>query len=445
MRAACMPCTSVFMRTAEWARHGAGDVNDRHVFATTAGSGAGHRGSQNHRLCHARNWLTAFVLALATCLWLPAAQAAAPRIGVMTMQPGSVFFERFGHDALLVEDPDTGRAISYNFGAFDPAEPGFIGRFIRGEMEYQLYPLPLHVDLQMYRDEGRGVSVQWLDLSDAEAVAIEAALIENAKPQNARYRYDYFTDNCSTRVRDVLDRGLNGLLRSQLQTRSQGNTYRSEAVRLASPAPWMWMGFDVGLGPFADAPRSLWEDAFVPMRLADALESIRRPDGRPLVAGHEQLLPHRIAPEPVGRPQRWWSWLLTGLTGAAALCLLGRNAARRAAWFALPFWLLCSVLGMLMLFLWLFTAHRAGWANHNLALFNPLCMLLLPGAWRLLHGRPPGRLFAPMLIAIAIIAAVSLFTLWLPVYPQRNAPWLALLVPVHLALAWVLARPRARQ
>lgn len=385
--------------------------------------------------------LISVLMLLAICV-MPAAWAAAPRIGVMTMQPGSIFFERFGHDALLVEDPDTGRAISYNFGAFDPAEPGFVGRFIRGEMEYQLYPLPLQVDLQMYRDEGRGVSVQWLDLSDAEANAIEAALIENAKPENARYRYDYFADNCATRVRDTLDRGLGGLLRAQLQSRSQGNTYRSEAVRLASPAAWMRLGFDLGLGPFSDTPRSLWEDAFVPMRLADALDGIRRADGRPLVASREQLLPHRIASEPVGSPQRWWPWLLAGVLASAVLWALGRHAPRRTLWFALPFWTVGGLLGLLMLFLWLFTAHRAGWANHNLALCTPLTLLLLPGAWRVMRGRAPGRWFNGLVVLIAAIAVLSLFLLWLPTHSQRNAPWLALLVPIHVTLACLFGRWR---
>lgn len=384
---------------------------------------------------------------IATCwLWLSGGfpAAAAPRIGVMTMQPGSIFFERFGHDALLVTDPDGGRAISYNFGAFDPGEPGFIGRFIRGRMEYELVALPLEFDLQMYAEQGRGVSVQWLNLSASEAEAIERALIENAKPENARYRYDYFTDNCATRVRDTLDRGLNGLLRQQLQHRRHGNTYRSEALRLASPAAWMRIGFDLGLGPAADLPRSSWEDAFVPMQLAQALAEVHRADGRPLVARQERLLPHRGKPEPVTVMTHWWRWLPAGLVIAAMVAAASRRAPRRAAWFALPFWLTCALLGSLMAFLWLCTEHRAGWANHNLLLFNPLCLLLLPGAWRQLHGRKPGRGFAPILASIAALAWLSPILPWLPLASQHNAHWIALMLPLHTMLAarfWFDARP----
>src|SRR5690606_19096192 len=141
---------------------------------------------------------------------------------------------------------------------------------------------------------------------------------ENAKPGNARYRYGYFLDNCSTRVRDALDDALGGLLSAQLQGRSRGNTYRGVAVRLASPTPWMWLGFDLGLGPAADRPSSRWDEAFVPMRLADALRDVRHPDGRPLVVAEEELLPHLLPPEPGEAPRRWWPWLLAGLALAGA-------------------------------------------------------------------------------------------------------------------------------
>ncbi|HET6397044.1 MAG TPA: DUF4105 domain-containing protein, partial [Pseudoxanthomonas sp.] len=298
---------------------------------------------------------------------LPALAAAAPRIGVMTMQPGEVFFERFGHDAIVVLDPATGEAISYNFGFFDPGEPDFLARFVRGEMMYHLVAMPVAEDLVQYRESGRGVRVQWLDLEPAQASALADALAVRALPENARYRYDYFTANCATQVRDAIDAAMGGALRSQLAGRSRGNTYRSEAVRLARPAPWMWLGFDLGLGPYADRPLSRWEEAFVPMRLADSLREARNTQGRPLVMAEEEILPHRIAPEPPERPRRWWPWLLAGLAGAAAI-LAARRRPRALAAAALPLWLLCGLGGALLACIWALTAHQAGWANRNLFL-----------------------------------------------------------------------------
>lgn len=368
---------------------------------------------------------------------------AAPRIGVVTMQPGEIFFERFGHNAIVVDDPAVGPPLSYNFGLFDPDEPGFQRRFIHGEMRYRLAAMPLAQDLAYYDSVGRGASIQWLDLDDAAAAELAARLAWNALPANAAYSYDYFTDNCSTRVRDALDTALGGQLARSLQVRSQGNTYRSEAVRLARPAPLMALGFDLGLGPASDRPNSLWDDAFVPMRLAQALRDARLPDGRPLVLREEVLLPHRLGPEPEPRRVAWWPWLLAGLA-LAALAWAGRSRPGAVAAVALPAWLLCTALGALMLYIWLGTAHRFGWANHNLLLFNPLCLLLLPGAWRIARGGEGGTVFRVVLAAVVAGVAVAPFLLWMPLQSQRNGHWIALLLPVQLALAALLWRTGPR-
>ena len=390
-------------------------------------------------------WLLALLVLLlaGTAAAAPSVSTPTPpiRIGVMTMLPGQIFWERFGHDALIVDDPAHGEPISYNFGFFDPSEPDFFARFIRGQMRYRLVALPMREDLAYYQEVGRGVSVQWLDLTPAQATGLADSLAVNALPSNARYNYDYFTDNCSTRVRDAIDRALGGRLHEQLSARSRGNTYRSEAVRLASPAPWMWLGFDIGLGPFADVPLARWQEAFVPMRLADSLREATGTDGRPLVASEQPLLPHRIAPEPAEYARPWWPWALWGIAAALVLIVVGRRAPRALAAVALPFWTLCGLLGALMLFIWFGTAHHAGWANQNLLLFNPLCLLLLPGGWRLARGRTGGPIFDGVLALLVVCGMVAWIMRWLPPFPdQDNTHWIAVLLPLHVALYAVLKR-----
>lgn len=383
----------------------------------------------------ARLLLAAWLLAFATF-----AQAV-PRIGVATMQPGEIFWERFGHNAIVVAHAD-GSATSYNFGYFDLAEPGFVGNFVRGRMRYRLVALPFEQDMLLYRDEGRGVDIQWLALDHAQALDLARRLEINARPGNAVYTYDYFLDNCSTRVRDALDATLGGELRRQLKSRSRGNTYRGEAVRLASPAWWMWLGFDIGLGPRADVPLSMWGEAFVPMRLSSALEGIRI-DGRPLVAARSTVLPHRLPPEPAERPRRLEAWLAAGLLLGIALAWAGRRRPRATAAVAAAFWVVGGLVGALMLFIWLGTVHVYGWTNHNLFLLNPLLWLMLPGAWRIARGRAPGRMFAAMLVVASVVAVFGFILSWLPLMPQANGHWMALLVPVHLGLWAGLRSSRA--
>ena len=379
-------------------------------------------------------------LFLLLMLFSSVAAAQELRIGVATMQPGEIFWERFGHNAIVVDDPALDVPRSYNFGFFDLSEEGFVGRFVQGDMQYMLATLPFEQDLAYYRDTGRGVSIQWLDLPPERARALADALAVNALPRNARYSYDYFTDNCSTRVRDALDEALGGLLHARLheQAAPGPHTWRSEAVRLASPAGWMWLGFDLGLGPRADVPLTPWQEAFVPMRLADSLRGIRLADGRPLVRSEQVLLPHRLAPEPPVAARPWWPYALAGLLLGVAIVATGRRHRRVLAAAALPFWALCVLLGLLMAFLWCCTAHWAGWQNHNLLVYGPLCALAIPGGWRIARGRPPGRWFPPVLLAIAVAPLLALLLHLLP-HDQANLRWIALLLPVHAAL-WLALR-----
>jgi hypothetical protein len=386
-------------------------------------------------------WLLGLLLALTAATSQAQAIAAAPveplppRIGVVTMGPGNIFWERFGHDAIVVDDPATSTRTNYNFGFFDLDEPGFLGRFVQGRMQYMLVALPLEQDLAYYRDVGRGAAVQWLDLDPAQARRLAADLADNAKPEHARYRYDYYTDNCATRVRDALDRALDGQLRRTLIGRSSGDTYRSESLRLAAPAPWMWLGFDIALGPRADQPLTRWQAGFIPSQLAGGLRETRRSDGRSLVSHEVELLPQRLPPEPVGRAPRIWPWLLAGVALAGLVLWLRNRHPRLLAAIAGVFWLLCGVLGSVLAVAWALTDHQAMWANRNLLLFDPLCLLLLPGAWALLRGRSPSARFRGLLVAVAVLAALACLPLWLQIYPQPNGHWIALLLPIHVALA----------
>ena len=175
------------------------------------------------------------------------------------------------------------------------------------------------------------------------------------------------------------------------------------------------------------------------MRLADALRQVKNSDGRPLVQAEHELLPHRIAPEPVEFARRWWPWLLCGLVLAGGVLAL-RQRRRVLGGLALPFWLLCGVAGGLLTFLWGFSAHHAAWANRNLLQLSPLCLLLLPGAITLLRGRTPRAWFRVLLWSVAVLSGLGLVLHWLTLQPQINLQWIVLLLPVHVALAWVLGR-----
>jgi len=387
------------------------------------------------------------VWATALLLWLlPGLLLAAPRIGVVTMQPGEEYWSRFGHNAILVEAED-GERLLYNYGFFDFEQPGFLTRFLRGRMLYRLVVMPYAADLAYYADEGRGVSLQWLRLEPAQAQRLADFLAWNALPENADYRYDYFLDNCATRVRDALDAALDGALRPQLIGRSRGLSFRSESQRLASPEPWLYLGIDVGLGPMADRVLSRWEEAFVPMRLAEGLREAVTRDGRPLVEAEFELLPHRLAPEVEEPPQllRWFAAL--GAALAFALWYTntrkGRATQRLGAALAFGFWLGCGMGGLMLLGLWSLTDHSAAHANANALLLSPLCLLALGSSRRLWRGQGPGRLALGATLAVACCASLLLPSLSLRLIDQDLMAYVVLLLPAHWAL-WLALRQRAR-
>jgi hypothetical protein len=188
-------------------------------------------------------------------------------------------------------------------------------------------------------------------------------------------------------------------------------------------------------------PLARWQEGFVPMRLADSLREATDADGRPLVASEEQILPHRLAPEPPDVARPWWPWLLWGVAlGLVLFWSIRRWPRTMAVALAMPFWTVCGLLGALMLFIWFGTAHRAGWSNQNLMLFNPLCLLLLPGGWRIAGGRAPGTVFDGVLVLVLACAVGAWIMRWLPFPWQDNTHWIALLLPLHVALTRALRR-----
>ncbi len=368
-------------------------------------------------------------------------QPSAPQVALVTFGPGQVYWERFGHNAIIVDNPAARPRIDYNYGVFDFQEEHFLLNFARGRMHYSLAAEPLDADLATYVEEGRSVTVQVLNLTPAQARQLAAFLAWNAQPQNADYRYDYFVNNCSTKVRDALNQVLGGAIKRQLARRPTLHTYRFDAVRLISPDFWMALGMDAGLGPNADRPLSLWQESFVPMVLSRALRDVEVRDANghalPLVRDEQVVLPARLPPAPTAPRELGLPFLAAGMGVAALLLWLAHRKGRvyRASFtlLAVAWWLTCGFSGLVLAGLWGLSEHWAAWHNENLLLLNPLC-LFLPLMW----WRAPriGRYLATLIAAAALL---SLIIRALPGLYQGNLAFIALTVPIHLvlaALAW---------
>lgn len=367
---------------------------------------------------------------------------------VITLGQGDQVWERYGHNALWIHDPARGTDRTYNWGVFDASGPQFIVRFVRGRMRYWMESVDVQRLMAFYRSADRSITIQRLALSPAQAAALQEFVEWNAREENKYYWYDYFRDNCSTRLRDAIDRALGGAIRSATSGETTSNTYRSESVRLMDGMPLTQAGIMLGLGPLTDRPLSEWEEMFVPMRMRDRLRELRvhAPDGTlvPLVAEERQVYVSSRPPELRQAPSLTRRYAVFGVVAGAVI--LGAGILARFALGA-PFAVLASawgwltgIAGLLLLFLWLGTHHIFAYRNENLFQVNPLAVALGVIAPLAVY-RPRFRRAAWTVAAIAIgFALLGILLKPIPGFEQVNWPIIVAVIPGHLALAWTLRR-----
>jgi hypothetical protein len=393
----------------------------------------------------------------------PAPTAAGPaaaepgselRVYVMTMGPGTLVWERFGHNAVWVHDPERGTDKAYNYGLFDFAQENFLLRFIQGRMWYWMEGFDAYLTADHYAQDDRTVWVQELNLTPAERLAVRDFLEWNERPENRFYRYDYYRDNCSTRVRDVVDLALGGLLRERTQDVPSGTTFRSHTRRLTTSDVPIYTGLMMGLGSPVDREISRWEEMFLPLSLREQLSTMTRLDatGRevPLVLAEHVLYESTRAPVREV-PPTWWPWyLLVGVVIGVTIAALaapsarGRRPARYGFALLTGLWsLLAGVGGVVLAGLWAFTDHEAAYANENLFQLNPLSVLVLLTVPALAYGvRRWERLALLSAFGVVALSLLGLLLKPLPWLTQVNLEVVALALPIHLGVAfgaWWLA------
>jgi hypothetical protein len=382
----------------------------------------------------------------------PAAPAAEPRVGLppatprialLTMGPGDDFVTKFGHDALVVAYPGEPARV-YNFGMYT-RESITITRVLSGHLRYWLAVVPYADTITGYRRQNRSLLSQELQLDPTAARALAAALAENARPENASYRYDYALDNCTTRVRDALDRATGGALRRTLAGAPVETTYREHALRLTAGDPLLSLLFDLGLGAPADRPLSGWDDAYLPDRLAAAVRRVKLTTygvERPLV--QRELLLFQAARPPVREraPSRWGWMLGSGLLLTAVMFASARSQRRgvRAAGAAVAALTSFAVgaLGLVLTGLLLTQVHAVVRPNVNVLFCSPLALCFVPALVHVALGRTlstrRAQRWALASSVIAVIGALATFFVG-----QKSAHLALLFVPYWWGL-WCLLR-----
>jgi hypothetical protein len=355
---------------------------------------------------------------------IPAVPADAAEAWLVTFGPGEIYWERFGHNAIWLREPAEGLDHTFNFGYFDFDQEDFFLRFMRGRMLYFSIAQPASREFEFYRGDNRSIRVQKLNLQPAQYTQLRDYLLNDIRPENRDYRYDYYLNNCSTRIRDALDLALDGALSARTKSLPAGLNFRDQTRRLTQMQFWYYLGLELGLGAPVDRDVSRWDEMFIPMVVADELAAMSRDTGDQLLAT-DKVIFTSTAEQPAAIPAAsWYRYLLLGLLITAIAWISGRLMP--PAWLAglAGSWVLISAtIGLVLAALWMFTDHEVTRPNANLLLFNPLILLLLI---------PPLRqLSAGLLIASVTIA----WLLQLLPGHQHNLDVLVLATPINLAVA----------
>ncbi|MGH7590104.1 MAG: DUF4105 domain-containing protein, partial [Gemmatimonadales bacterium] len=166
------------------------------------------------------------------------ATGASLEVSVVTVGPGAAVWERWGHNMIRIHDRRTGLDLVYNYGMFDFAQKGFLLHFLEGRLNYWTAAFYTAPTLEFYRNAShRSLWEQTLRLTPAQRLSLQQFLDWNGLPENRVYRYDYYHDNCSTRVRDALDRALGGAIARATRGRPTGTTARDHTRRLTQDQP----------------------------------------------------------------------------------------------------------------------------------------------------------------------------------------------------------------
>ena len=367
---------------------------------------------------------------------------------LLTAEPGDRIFEVFGHNVILVRDSETGYEEGFNYGIFSFDSPGYYGRFLKGRMMYKVDTVSAAALLAGYGAQNRRIWAQELDLEPARKAHLLQLLQTAVQPENQYYRYEYYLNNCSTKLRDILDTVLDGQLREATDGPSTGATWREHTRRLTARHPLGYLGIDLVLGPKGDESTNQWQEMWVPMKLRDTAGAlfVTRSDGSRvrLVRSEVLLLDSTRESEPTSAPSLELIFLLAGLAVALLYALLGSKSAagsftgRIALGLSGSLWgVFCFIAGAVMIAAhW--TDHEFMYWNQNILLFSPLGAGVAWGLVRVTRKGGTsiwGRRFA---LGSLGLAAVALVLNLIPGLASGNREMIAFALPVHVSVCWVM-------
>ncbi len=335
---------------------------------------------------------------------------ALTNVSLITCDPGSDLYSLFGHSAVRIKNKTKNYDIVYNYGTFDFRTPGFLIKFMRGKLPYKLSADGFGSFLAEYIDDKRGVREQLLNISNDEKLKIISFLENNALPENAFYKYDFFYDNCSTRIRDGFQKTLNY---DTNYTSKEKVSLRDLLHQYLTGSLWTRLGIDMIIGSRADIDATPSYQMFLPDKLHDIL-------GNHIINGKQFLdksypvlifnkeredrkIPHPLSP-----------YLVNTFLTLLAIFLLYRKNGKLLNIMTSTWMIIAFIASIIILLLWFATDHQACTLNWNILWLNPLYGLLFFRKFKY------KKQVIYVLIGLTALCVVNKF---LPIIPQNMPAW----------------------
>ena len=354
-----------------------------------------------------------FLLIFLFAVWGNAQKLDSIRASLITCSPGQEVYALYGHTALRLQNFTTGEDVVFNYGVFSFKQPHFIWRFVRGQCDYMVVPIPWQYFTREYEERGSSITAQVLNLTPQEANRLYANMLEDCKPENRQYRYNFLYNNCTTKVRDAIENCIEGHV--VYPDSVPLYSYRQMLHQYTKEHPWAQEGNDILLGVAVDTSLSARAAMFAPEYMLRYAENASiytdNNDKRPLVIEKEILLQkksQKVEPEFPLSPIQAMSILLAF---SVLVLLLER-------WFNWQFWLWDAVLllgqglaGLLLLFMFFFSEHPAVNSNWQIWVLNPIALVALPMVIKAAYKRKKTLWHA---VFFVILSTFLVFSPWMP-------------------------------
>ncbi|MDG1402509.1 DUF4105 domain-containing protein [Polaribacter sp.] len=300
------------------------------------------------------------------------------QVSILTIGPGYVLNDAFGHSAIRVKDPVYKFDIVFDYGRYDFESEGFYLRFVQGQLDYEVGQSEFDDFFNQYQYQQRSVKEQVLNLNSEQKTAFYLLLKENIKPDNKTYPYDFFYNNCATKIKEGIETTLDNPIVYYPSESFEQLSFRNLIRSDLNQNSWGSFGIDIALGSKIDQIATVEEHLFLPKYLYQLLENARiKTTDAPLVSETKYLNPSDTATynSVLNSPLFVLSIL------ALILLVITYNDYKnntRTQWLDLGLFAATGFIGVFLLLLWFATDHTATAYNYNLLWACALNILFMP-------------------------------------------------------------------